>query len=456
MNPPARYTDDPEKAPLGPDMFFVRPLAGPPAYQAVVYQPPTQVLQDRPRNTRRRRFWHFLACTFLFVTALHLLSRNNAARNLLPYLDSDEPKYDPSQCFDTVNWTEGSPSHRHDYPFHVQTSLTLPLSAAELSFIADGSLQFGDFVVSQDLDEGADDAVVFIDAFYRIPDAMDEATVCKTHLQEDEWGLGIFTPRWRHPRDSEHAIKFHVHLRLPTVPSNSILKISSLRTDLPIYTHHLPELANSVYFQNLQLQSKNAPVTVDSVAGDNIRVGATNGSIRGSFNTSTVLELRTANAPIEVFAGLMNGNERPTTLALETSNGRIESTVALASNTSSNTHGKYTVNVRTANAPLHLTFVDAPVASALTLDAHTSNSPARVVLHKTYEGAFDLLTSMFFRPEVKWSPVEDPAGRGRQRDVRFSTIGRGQVRGLVAWDEEGESRGTVKVETSNSPLQLTL
>ena len=59
------------------------------------------------------------------------------------------------------------------------------------------------------------------------------------------------------------------------------------------------------------------------MAGDNIRVGATNGSIRGSFNTSTALELRTANAPIEVFAGLMNGNERPTTLALETSNGYV-------------------------------------------------------------------------------------------------------------------------------------
>ena len=49
----------------------------------------------------------------------------------------------------------------------MQTSLTLPLSAAELSFIADGSLQFGDFVVSQDLDEGAEDAVVFIHGAYR-------------------------------------------------------------------------------------------------------------------------------------------------------------------------------------------------------------------------------------------------------------------------------------------------
>lgn len=135
---------------------------------------------------------------------------------------------------------------------------------------------------------------------------------------------------------------------------------------------------------------------------------------------------------------------------------RIDGTISLASNTSDATKGKYWASAHTANAPLHLSFVDAPVDSTLTLDAHTANSPAEVSLHKTFEGKFELSSSVWFTPEVQWHPVDDPAKRERKRRVSVSQVGRGHVQGNVAWAEEGETRGEVTVKTSNSPVRLHL
>ncbi len=63
--------------------------------------------------------------------------------------------------------------------------------------------------------------------------------------------------------------------------------------------------------------------TLQAVAGDAIKVHASNGGVRGEFNTSTELVIETSNAPIVVRADLLNGDERPTILRLKTSNGYV-------------------------------------------------------------------------------------------------------------------------------------
>ncbi|KAI0794307.1 hypothetical protein C8Q74DRAFT_568961 [Fomes fomentarius] len=438
--------------------YFAHPSSTPPGYSSV-YQPPVELPQDRPRNNRRRRFWHLLACTFVFITGLHIVFRHNARKwHFMSDVDARDDHatvFDPSQCADTVNWTKHSSNRSHDYPYHAQTSLSLPLSAAELSFIAAGSAHSGQFIVLQDLDEGSEDALADIDVLYHTPDFLDEATVCRTHPAEDAWGLGIFTPYWRH---RVRPAKFYVRLHLPVASSVAILKINSLRTHLPNWAHDLPNLADSVYFQRLQLESSNAHINAGTVAGDAIKVHASNGGVRGEFNTSTELVIETSNAPIVVRADLLNGDERPTVLRLKTSNGRIDSAIALASNTSDATKGKYEVTARTSNSALHLTFFEAPVDHSLNLEAHTSNALAEVTLHKTYEGTFDLSSSRYYGPIVQWNKeAEDPKGRGRERRVHFETESRGHVRGDVAWDsEEGEKSGSVNVGTSNAKVHLTL
>ena len=134
----------------------------------------------------------------------------------------------------------------------------------------------------------------------------------------------------------------------------------------------------------------------------------------------------------------------------------VNTDVTLATNTSDGTHGQYHVTTRTSNAPLRLTVLDAPVDSVLTASAHSSNSPVHVTLHETYEGSFDASASSWFHPEVRWKPVEDPAGRGRQRYVQVESDKRSHVRGFAFWDLESKERGSVTLDTSNSPLRLDL
>ncbi|KAI0800247.1 hypothetical protein C8Q74DRAFT_1364019 [Fomes fomentarius] len=455
---PIRYADDPEKGPQMTAAFARPPFAPPPGYSSV-NQYPVEVPQGRPRNLRRRRFWHLLTFTVLFIATLHVLHWHNKGNRLGSDVDWDDDnvaRYDPSVCSDTVNWTKDTdPSH--GYPYHAQTSLTLPLTATDLSFVASGSSQTGHFEIVQDLDEGSKDASIDVDVFYRPEDALDDTTVCRTHLTENASGLAIFTRQFRH--SEEHRLFFQIRVHLPVARPDAIIKINSLWTDPPNYVHDLPDLADSVYFPQLKLGTSNGRIQVNSVAGDTIKVLAANAVICGTFNTSTELELVTSNAPITVRANLLNGDTgRPTSLLLKTANGQIEGSISLASNTSDATKGNYSVTARTSNAPLHLSFVNAPVEHWLTLEAHTANAPAEVTLHKTYEGKFDLASSPFFRPVVSWGDdVEDPKGQGRKRFMHVETDSRNHVRGLAVWGLEAkEPRGSVQVETSNSPLHLTL
>ena len=100
--------------------------------------------------------------------------------------------YSPSHCLEPVNWTTDVAKHRDDFPFHAETSFTLPVGAKELAFVAEGSRQYGHFEVSQTGDAGSDEAIVDVRVSYSEPEALSDATVCRLHPAEDSWGLGIF------------------------------------------------------------------------------------------------------------------------------------------------------------------------------------------------------------------------------------------------------------------------
>ena len=77
------------------------------------------------------------------------------------------------------------------YGFHSRTSLTLPMSADLLSVITQGARTHGSLEISQTADVGPD-AVVEVDVFYRDQRDFEQATVCRMHPLQSEWGLGIF------------------------------------------------------------------------------------------------------------------------------------------------------------------------------------------------------------------------------------------------------------------------
>jgi hypothetical protein len=119
------------------------------------------------------------------------------------------------------------------------------------------------------------------------------------------------------------------------------------------------------------------------------------------------------------------------------------------------------VQAHTSNSPLGLNFTDQAPDSQLLLKADTSNSPARVHLHPSFEGLFELRTTMLPADVTADEDVADPAGRDRTRRVDVKTVGPGAriVHGDVAWipqDEEVAPGGKVKVSTTHSPLHLLL
>ena len=115
----------------------------------------------------------------------------------------------------------------------------------------------------------------------------------------------------------------------------------------------------------------------------------------------------------------------------------------------------FAVDAATSVSVLDLTFLSAPVNSALSLTASTSLAPARVKLHETYQGSFNLKTSLS-SPKVEYDPRQaDPAGEGRSRKVDIRWM-RPLVEGSATWSEEGLELGSVDVETSLSPAFLAL
>ena len=100
--------------------------------------------------------------------------------------------YKPSHCSELVNWTTDVARHHDDFPYHAEASFTLPIGAKELAFVAEGVQQYGHFELSQTADAGSDDAIVDVHVSYDQAEALSDATVCRLHPAEDNWGLGIF------------------------------------------------------------------------------------------------------------------------------------------------------------------------------------------------------------------------------------------------------------------------
>ncbi len=154
---------------------------------------------------------------------------------------------------------------------------------------------------------------------------------------------------------------------------------------------------------------------------------------------------------------------------------------------------KFEVKARAADAPINLTFVDAPSDSdyALSVEAEVhvivpglpwwwrwrsppdpdSSAPITVKLHETYEGSLKLETSKKVRPSVEWeqhedgSPRgEDPSGHGRDRHVEVRTA-MGSAEGNVWWGERKNvsewtdapwEKPHVLLKAATSPIRLIL
>ncbi|TFK33786.1 hypothetical protein BDQ12DRAFT_690570 [Crucibulum laeve] len=356
-------------------------------------------------------------------------------------------------------WSEDSLTDRHRHrdlppaPYSAISSFDLKVSARTLFFLARGHLSNGEINFVSTTNEG-DIARVEVVTSYWEANALDYAKVCRVTRGDDEEGLGLFTPSWAAPHE-RIRLQFSVTVHLPKGVKDSVLRVNALETDLPLFAHHVDDLANKVEFEGVNLRTANAHIVVESISTGTAKITTANSPIEGTFNTSSSLSLVTANAYIKAKIGLENGNgDDSTNVLMSTSNAPIDAVVSLTTPKSSG--GKYRIHARTAIGKIDLTVPVAPIDSNIYIDATTSVSPVLVTLPATYEGGFSLETSLKRANVLFDGKKEDPKDEKRKRIFEIFGDRFGRTEGVVAWSDEGKARGDVKIRSSLADVVLSL
>ncbi|TFK87391.1 hypothetical protein K466DRAFT_565394 [Polyporus arcularius HHB13444] len=345
------------------------------------------------------------------------------------------------------------------------TSVTLPLAAEELYFVAEGAQMGGHFEVSRTGTTGSDDVLVDIQAVYRREQSLEELTTNHMHSEDEKHGIRI-SRRTGHEllkMFSDQAIQFHIHVRLPSSspPNNAhILRVNALSTDLPRFSHHLHRFGESVQFDRVTLRTSQCPIDAELLAARAVSLSTSNGEVRGTFKTSDLLQVDTSNARVSVDAALNSCSDREASqMALQTSNGPIQANICLVSDTPL-VEGSFDVVARTTNGPLTVVFAEQKVNSRLGASLHTTNAPASVKMAPAFEGQFELRSSSFLPPTITESRVpQDRTGHGRVRFITKQSVRPGMLSGNVLWGKaaaEGAKHGRVEVQTTNAPLKFML
>ncbi|KAF5354947.1 hypothetical protein D9756_005640 [Leucocoprinus leucothites] len=281
-----------------------------------------------------------------------------------------------------------------------------------------------------------------------------DTIVCSLKRKDGESGVGIFNPVRPGPRYSQ--VRYDVLIELP----ESHPFINRFETNVVNANHELDDLQGKVYFDDLSLHGSNGGIRVKSVSTDRATIRTSNAPIEGHFNSSDDFVIATSNARVDVTVDLNQVMSDQAKMSINTSNGPLKADINLNDMRYagvSDSKPDFLVNTHTSNSRLDVTFRDAPVDSILTHRGSTSNSPADVRLHPTFEGHFSLNShSGLFNPIVHEHQVDDPAGRGRRRNVSYRNV-RGYVDGDVKWGGSNEKkRGNVDVSTSNARVTLDL
>ncbi|KAG9227349.1 hypothetical protein CCMSSC00406_0004112 [Pleurotus cornucopiae] len=436
------------------------PPASPQFYQStkpMIYAtvPVAHPLTQHHHSTRRRFFRAFLVIILAWALIEMLVrsvpefsywnSRHGDELALWTDTFAIRKGVDHHHC--ETEWQE-VPSGSPFFPLHATTTFDVPYDLDTMLFLARGPAGGIFTVVSSD--EIRDAARVDVVVSYFREEFRDRAKVCRIERGESTAGVGIFAPKWdtRSP-SREQRLDFSVVVTLPANSRTKPLEIKNFEADMPLFGLSAEHLQDSVTFANITLVSSEMFITAQLLVTENallktsngpisgtiyspdLRLITANAPISGTFNATKSLHLITSNAAIHADIGLTNDGDHSTDAVLKTSNGPIRSFISLLRDKECSSGGIYSIKTTTSNAALGVDFPTAPVNSTLSLDSKTSNAPATVSLHPTYEGRFDLLSSLF-TPVLEKSSADDPSGRGRERTIE-SHSSRGVLSGRVQW-----------------------
>lgn len=139
---------------------------------------------------------------------------------------------------------------------------------------------------------------------------------------------------------------------------------------------------------------------------------------------------------------------------MKTSNAPLKASVDLSAPDAE--QGSFTVDGRTSNAPVSVTYHTSPGIVSLTSHLVTSNGRVDVGLPPAFEGSIYGKTSNH-NPVIDYTgDISDPAGKDRHRSFERESLSGGTVRGRVSWDGDKHAQGSLSVVTTNAPMHISL
>ena len=166
-------------------------------------------------------------------------------------------------------------------------------------------------------------------------------------------------------------------------------------------------------------------------------------------------------ADISMFSNATGSQQHPTTALIKTNTGSIDTRFSLFAvdaedKAPTSSGGFFLADTKSDTSAVRVKFDDAPVDSTLSLTSKTSTGSIDVDLHPTYEGTFSLSSSLGFPVVSARDEVEDPAGKGRKRVVKFARAGGRTVVGEVTWGDDRVDGSRVDLKSGVGIPRLSL
>ncbi|TDL21950.1 hypothetical protein BD410DRAFT_789033 [Rickenella mellea] len=378
--------------------------------------------------------------------------------------------------------------------FTSHASLSLPLNAAVLYFVNQGSRKAGAVTIESSGKIGTE-IMVNIAVIYKTAHALKHIDVCKVERSSEEVGIALnvnnsYTFGQLQPTGDLPVVDMKI--LIPLSADGSPVVINNLQSTLQFYSHHVEDLRGLVHFRSIELhalsgpitvvalsadkanlslssgpisgsfyvpsiyiKTSNSPITISDLVSDEAVVMNVNGPIIGSFNITSLLTLDTSNAPIRAKITAFSDDNVTSEIQLNTSNDAIDADVNLYS-FDSISGGTFNISATCMNGDhLNISIPVQPENADVLVTARGVFTPVFVSLNQAYEGKFQL-ASVLGSVRLDQHHFEDPTGRNRERHVEVHEENPIDVKGDVSWSSEATLRSFASLWTLRSHALLNL
>ncbi|KAF7300093.1 hypothetical protein MKEN_01332500 [Mycena kentingensis (nom. inval.)] len=361
-----------------------------------------------------------------------------------------EPYQTPDSAVYCAEWVPGEAEGDVSVSFELDSS-------AQLAFVMARGPLSGDVDIFEDESASSDAPFsVSISGHFPTEEKLAETKACFIGAASEN-GVLLWAPP-RHPHGNPaHEVRLKISVAVPRRGGSGGPGYNDFSTDLPLFEHKVGQFFHFITgttFEAMRLKSANAAIEFEELVGGALYVETSNAKVRGFF-AGHDLDVRTSNADIVSTAFMFGEAEGTESLVhIRTSNAPIQAQLSLISDYANN---DLRATVATTNAALKMeSRLDMAPNSAFHLSAHTSNAPAELFIDPSFEGTYDLRTSLASN-EILQEENED---KRRERVVTKESRGK-RASGEIYWKnlEDGERDGarrlgSLDVRTSLKPVVL--